>query len=324
MHRLLVVRLSAFGDQVQCAPVVTDLRRRFPDARIDWAVDERFADVPRHHAHVDRVLAFPLKRLGKAGGLSDFRRALGALRAQRYDAVLDAHGVWKSAIVSRLARAGVIHGFAPEHCGEPPAARLYHRRHGVPRLDAAHRLRALAAVALGTDDRAPIDYGLRWDGQGIDDWSAGDGPYAVLAHSASRPEKEWPEDHWVAVGRVLADRGLRLLLPWGSPAEEARSRRLAAAIGSACIVPARQPVARWGATLCHAALLVGVDTGLTHLAVSAGAPVVALFSSTTASHFAPVHAGQRALGDRGRPATLDEVLAALPMTAGQSVRAAQR
>ena len=314
-RRILVVRLSALGDQILAAPVVDDIHRRWPGCLVDWAVDERFASVVRRNAGVERVHALPLKRAQRTGKLAGVRlllSAAGALRRQPYDLVIDLQGLWKSALVSRMARVspgGLRVGPVPSQCGEPAAARLYDRRIAVEidRPDVPERSRALVAAVLGTNPATTPRYGM----QG----SRRPDPRApvLLVHGASREGKRWPDEDWMTVGRALVAQGHRLALPWGDPQEKARSERIAAAVGAAhCeVAQERQTVEHWLERVAAAPLVVGVDTGFTHFAAALGTPVVALFMITPAWLLRPqAPALARALGGDGLPLPADRVVAA--------------
>lgn len=319
--RVLVIRLSALGDVVQALPALTDLRRAFPLARIDVATDERFADIPALHSGVDRVIGIALKRwkrsLFQRQTWQELRAALRSLRAERYELVLDLHGLNKSAIVARLARAKHRLGPGAAHCGEPLAPRLYGRTLNPP-LDLAPvpRMRELAALASGHPLCEPPDYGLRvhWTGQASDQ--------VVLLHGTSATHKQWAESNWVALGQDLAAQGMRLLLPWGGADEHARALRLAEGIGAAhCQVGSAQTVAEWARQLAGCRLVVGLDTGLTHLAAAAGVPCLALFVTTNPVLFAP-QCPPRAtsLGGSGLAPALADVQAAARQLLGVAER----
>lgn len=314
-RRILVVRLSALGDQILAAPVVDDIRRRWPGCMVDWAVDERFASVVRRNAGVEAVHALPLKRAQRTGKLAGARlllSAASALRRHPYDVVIDLQGLWKSALVSRMARVspgGLRVGPIASQCGEPAAARLYKRRVEVQvdRPDAPERSRALVAAVLGTDPTATPRYGMQ--GSRRPDRHAP----VLLMHGASREGKRWPEADWVSVGRALVARGHRLALPWGDSEEQARGERIAAAVGAAhCeVAQQRQTVDYWLERVAATPLVVGVDTGFTHFAAALGTPVVAIFLVTPAWLLRPqVPSSARALGGDGLPVPAERVVAA--------------
>ncbi len=138
---------------------------------------------------------------------------------------------------------------------------------------AVDRNRQLAAAALGSPAPADCDYGLRAEGPLP---VALPSPYAVLLTMTSRADKLWPEASWIELGRLLAVRGVRAVLPWGSEEERLRAARIAAGVGDA-LVPRRMSVAEIARLLRGARGVAGVDTGLTHLAAALGVPAVGIY-----------------------------------------------
>ncbi len=303
MH-VLLIRLSALGDIVHALPAVTDLRRHWPTARIDMAVDERFVDIPGLHSGVDRVIPIALKRwkksLARPSTWLELRQTFSQLRSQGYDQVIDLHGLNKSAIVAWLARSPDRVGPAAAYCGEWLAPRLYHRHCNQSEAwQPVQRMRGVVAAALGRPTAGPPDYGLThtWAGQASNE--------VMLIHSTSANDKLWPEENWIAIGRHLIAQGMAPVLPWGSASEQDRSNRLAQAMGAAASVPPRRTISEWAQVISRSALVVGVDTGLTHLAAAAGVPCLALFAATGSELFTPQHPDLAiALGGNGQSATL--------------------
>jgi heptosyltransferase-1 len=312
-RRLLVVQISALGDQVQTLPAVSDIVARWPGIAVDWAVDARFADIPRLHPQVRRVFALPLKALQREPlRLRHWRalwRVLRQLRATRYDLVWDPHGALKSAAVARLARAALRVGYAAPDCGGEPLAAHGYDLHFArpPGIHGTEGRRRFAAAVLQTDPRRPIDYAIRAA------FSAVPGPaYALLAHGASKPEKLWPEESWRELGVGLVALDLQLLLPWGSEAEKQRAERLIAAwpAGAARLAP-RAGIRDIAALLASATLVVGLDTGFSHLAAALRRPLVMLFTDTGPELFTPEDASiARTLGGHGELPTPAAALAA--------------
>jgi heptosyltransferase-1 len=281
MRRLLFVKTSSLGDVVHNCPAVSDAARAWPDAAIDWVVEEGFAEVAAMHSRVRRVIPVALRRWRGAAWRARTWREIGAfrraLRAEHYDRILDTQGLLKSALMARLAR-GERHGMDAASAREPLAARFYDQRHAVPTgQHAVDRNRQLVAAALGAATPAGCDYGLRAEGAPLELAA----PYAVLLTMTSRADKLWPEDRWIELGRRLAAQGVRTVLPWGSAEEQARAERIAAAVRDA-LVPRRMSVAELARLLRGAQGVAGVDTGLTHLAAALGVPAVGIYTSTQA------------------------------------------
>ena len=311
--RILLVKTSSLGDVIHNLPVVTDLRAHFPDAAIDWVVEEGFAEIPRLHPGVRRVIPVALRRWRKAHFSAATWREISALRAtlqvERYDLVIDTQGLLKSALIARMAQ-GRRCGHAAAAAREPIAARFYDACFDVPKdLHAVLRNRRLAALA-GAYVAAPgVDYGIA-----VASAPTIPEPAAVLLTATSRDDKLWPEQRWIALGRALHQRGLGCLLPAGSAPERERAARIAQAIPGAAVLPPMR-LAELAAQLAAARIVIGVDTGLVHLAAALGRPVLALFSASDPA-LTGVLAGTPAinLGARGQPPSLGDVLAAaLPL-----------
>jgi heptosyltransferase I len=316
MSEILFIKTSSLGDVIHHMPALTEARRQRPEARFSWVVEEAFAPLVELHPAVDRVIPVATRRWRRAAlvpanwgsARAEVAAFIRALRERRYDAIIDSQGLWlKSALLARLGR-GRRHGYDLHSIREPLASLLYDVRHQVGRdLHAIARNRLLTSRALGYASAGPIDFGL--DRGKLRD--RGLGSYGVLLHATARPEKEWPETAWVAVGRRLVARGGELLLPWGSEAEHARSRRIAAAIPNAK-VPDRQPLDRVARLIAGAAFVVGVDTGLLHLAAALGAPLVAIFTGSAPGLTGPRGQGPiEVVGGDGTPPTVEDVCGAV-------------
>ncbi len=322
MKRILLIKITSLGDMVHTLPLVSDLRRAYPEAKIDWVADASCADIPRWAVGVDRVIAPPLRGFKKSRSWSDLRAIFGALwqlRREKYDVVVDVHGVYKSAIVAWLARSGRRLGYAAEYLGEARAVFAYTQIFG-PHGDATarHKMRMVVANALGYPLDPVEHYALRVPAPAVP-LNADGVPRAMLFHATSVEAKKWPAQRWIAVGRTLAERGYKIQLPWGSPAEREQSEALAAEIPGAEVLP-RMTITECAQRVDAAALVVGTDTGFVHLSDALGKPSVMLFTVTDSQHFGIDTPGQSvSLGARGVVPEVDEVLAAIDrVTGGQA------
>ena len=306
--RILLIKTSSLGDVVHNLPVVTDLRTRFPAADIDWVVEEAFADIPRLHPGVGQVIPVAVRRWRRSLLSPQTWREIGSLRkrlgAARYDIAIDTQGLLKSALITRMAPTRRC-GYAADSAREPLASRFYDARFEVAKaLHAVERNRRLAAMAGGYTSNGAPDYGIAAVP------APTPGPTAVLLTATSRDDKLWPEDRWIALGCELQARGLYCLLPAGNSLERERAERIASRIPQANLLPP-SGLGELAGQLSAARIVVGVDTGLVHLAAALGRPTLALFSASD-----PALTGVLArtpafnLGSRGQPPSVAEVLAA--------------
>ncbi len=280
---VLVVRPSSLGDIVHALSLVADVREHRPELAVDWVAEDAFAPLVALHPGVRRVIPVALRRWRQRAFSVRTWREIAAFRRDvrndAYVAVLDLQEQLKGAAIARLAR-GRRHGPDRASIREPIATLAHDVHHRIdPDQHLIDRCRQLAAAALGYDVRGPPRFGLVTPLPADD--AVPDRPYVVFLHATSRADKLWPEANWRALIGMLAGAGFVILLPWGSRAERVRSERLAAGTASA-VVPAHQNLPALAGLLARAEVVVGVDTGLVHLAAALGTPTVSLFVATDA------------------------------------------
>jgi heptosyltransferase-1 len=316
MKRILIVKVTSLGDIIEAQPVVADIKRAFPGVKVDWAADEMFADVARWNTSIDRVLCAPLRRFKKARSLADFRSiaaSIAELRAERYDVVIDIHGVYKSAIIAFLTRSSRRLGYRSQDLGERGAAFAYTGRLAPrPDVNAWHGMRISVGDALGFQVEGPPVFNLQVPGASSSPApTIGGAPVAMLFHATSKDEKKLPATHWAAIARNLIERGYAIELPWGSPAERIEAGAIAALVPEASLLPPMD-VTEIARMIVRAALVVGVDTGFVHLAHALRKRTVMIFVTTSPEH-SGVEAPFRSIsvGDGQGVPPVDEVLRAL-------------
>jgi heptosyltransferase-1 len=307
---VLIVKLSSLGDVVHAMPAMQDIRHALPQARIDWVVEQAFAPLVQRCDGVQRVIGCELRRWRKsplaAQTRAEWRAFRDALRLQAYDAVIDLQGLTKSALVSRVARlaaggkrfalANQTEGSsyeAPTRWAADVAIRI------EPRVHAVARSRELCARALGYQVPQALRFGLRAGGPASGQDLADDaGRCVALVHGTSRDDKCWPETHWTELGRRLIGQGFTLGLPHGNDAERERGERLANALGKSAQVWPRLDLGQLTDRLAAGAGVIGVDSGLSHIAVALDQPHVQIYNFDTAWRTGPCGAG--AQGSRQR------------------------
>ncbi|MGE5616962.1 MAG: lipopolysaccharide heptosyltransferase I [Bacillota bacterium] len=311
--RILFVKLSSLGDVIHHLPAVTDASRRWPNAHIAWALDPAYAELVRLHPAVSETIPVNLRSLRRGwfrpSEWKAFRNARARVRENAWDYVVDAQGLLKSAIIARGARA-VRFGFDSASARERIASRFYDVKLRVARrLHAVERNRRLVAGVFGHGVDSVADYGLV-SPEAAPAW-APEGPYIVMLHAASRAPKSWPEAYWVTLGQRLAERGYVVVFPAGNAAERAAAHRLAMDVPRSIVAPAGG-LAEMAALLAHAWAVVGLDTGLTHLAVALGRPTIGIYCATDPV-LTGLHGGANAvnLGGPGAPPSVEAVAAAL-------------
>lgn len=286
--RVLIVKLSSLGDVVHAMPVVNDIQSVYSNAHIDWVVEPAFAPLVRRVQGVDEVIECAQRRWRKAWWTSTVRAEWRAFRhrltAQRYDAVLDLQGLTKSALVARLAN-GPSFGLANRTEGsayERPVRWLLDQTIEIePHIHALDRSRELAARALNYSVGGSPHFGLQAHGPSTAQRTV------VFVHGSSRADKLWPEENWVDLGLRMISSGYHVALPHAGAEELARARHLAQAMGPRAVV---WPEMSLDAMVDHLGAtqgVIGVDSGLSHVAVALNLPHVQLYNFPTAWRTGP-------------------------------------
>lgn len=281
--RVLIVKTSSMGDVLHTLPALTDAQQAIPGIRFDWVVEEGFAQIPTWHEAVDRVIPVAIRRWRKAWFSAPVKAERAAFRdtvqAQKYDAIIDAQGLVKSAmLVTRLAH-GMKHGMDWQTAREPLASLFYNRRHHIAKQQhAVERTRELFAQSLNyPKPQTQGDYAIAQ--HFVNHLNADEGDYAVFLHATTRDDKHWPEANWRELIGLLAGSGVRIKLPWGAPHEEARAKRLAEGFDYVDVLP-RMSLEEVARVLAGAKFVVSVDTGLSHLTAALDRPNITVYGPT--------------------------------------------
>lgn len=313
MQRILIIRLSAIGDVVFASPIIEALRRTHPDAHIAWLAEPAVADLLRHHPMLDEVIVWPKgewKRLWKARAWRELARHVRTfvreLRQRRFDTALDMQGLLKGAMWAWLSGARRRVGLGSREGSNLLMTETLPRGGDPARMSSEYRFLAehlgldlgdfRPAIHVDDATRASVDAQLAREGL--------DRPYAVIAPFTTRPQKHWFEDAWrELIPRITRELGMQVVM-LGGPADREAAERIAEGLDVADSIPGIRPLGvasgrpnavpdgvvhdlagrtkllEAAEIIRRSSLVIGVDTGLTHMGIAFDRPTVALFGST--------------------------------------------
>ena len=281
--RVLIVKVSSLGDIIHTLPAVTDAQRAHANLVFDWVVEEGFVEVPSWHPAVNKVIPVAIRRwrrnLMQTYLNHEFRSFKRALQGVHYDLVIDAQGLIKSGLISRLSR-GLTIGLSNRTIREPLAALFYNKAYSVPWTEhAVDRVRELFSRALNYDYQgSSLDYGLDLESINTKIGEA-EKQEIIFLHGTTRESKYWPEKKWRELAAKVTDRGYDVILPWGDEREKERAEFIAKDNSSVKIL-ARQSLSDLAKIINRSKGVVAVDTGLGHLAAALSKPTVSLYGPT--------------------------------------------
>lgn len=283
MH-ILIIKTSSLGDVIHTLPALTDAHQHYPGLQCDWVVEEAFAEIPAWHPLVKRVIPVTLRRWRKqpwqifliSGAWQKFRKTL---TQQAYDFVIDAQGLIKSAFLTYQAQ-GLRCGL-DRHCArEPLAALAYQQRYFIPKNQhAVTRIRQLFATVLDYPlPKTPPDYGIISHFQPKRTFYHAP-PTVIFLHGTTWFTKHWPNRYWIALAQRVTAAGFRVRLPWNNAHEYERAQQIAKTSPNISLIP-KSNLHGIATALVQARAVVGVDTGLAHLAAALAIPSVTLYGAT--------------------------------------------
>lgn len=315
--KILIVRTSSLGDLVHILPAITDIATHYPTATIDWVVEESFAAIPAWHPAIDNVITIAHRRWRKNWWSAQSRAERAVLKqrllATQYDVVLDMQALLKTVWMTRMAK-GVKHGLDWKSAREPLCSLFFDVKHKVEFWQPAiTRQRLLASLALGYHYEGSANYGLQAITQSVQIE-----PVALIMPSASRDDKLWPEASWQLIFDYLQSQGLGLRLLAGNAAESERAQALIVGRDRAEVFP-RMGLSEVVKELAKATIMVGLDSGLTHLSAALERPTIGIYKASTPVRTPLVSTAYTAsLGERGREPSAEVVLSAVQQALNQS------
>jgi heptosyltransferase-1 len=297
-------------------PMVDDLQHQFPNAQIDWVVEEAYVNLVKLQKKVRKVIPFALRRWRKnlkdKNVRQEIKQFYKTLREEEYDYIFDTQGLFKTGIImgmSRKSKGGKKIGLAngTEGSGYEGISRIFHdisikvdiHTHAVLRG------RLVAAAGCGYTVNSPASFGLST----IDlqpSWMP-DSSYIVFFHGTAGASKKWPTNHWIETARNLQVKEWPILLPWGNEEEKAEAETIAEKSSRAIVLP-KLSMQEAIVLAQRASLVIGVDTGLTHIAAAYERPTIELYCDSpkwkTEGNWSEQIIN---LGDKGEPPSTAEV-----------------
>ena len=280
--KVCVIKTSSMGDVIHTLPALTDAQKAIPSLSIDWVVEENFAEIPRWHSAVNRVLPIALRRWRKSPfsiqTRNEWKNYRTLLQAENYDAVIDAQGLIKSALFATRFAQGVKHGYDRQSIREPLASFFYDKKYAISyQQHAVERIRQLFAQSLGYElPQVQGDYGIARHFR----HQTPEQNYVVFIHSTTWTDKHWEESEWQKlIEKITALSDYEIHLPWGNEQEKARAERLAQVHSNVIVLP-KLTLTELAKQLANAKAVVSVDTGLAHLTAALDKPNITLYGAT--------------------------------------------
>ena len=291
MKRILIVRLSAIGDVVMASPLAHAFKNTFRDSHVTWLVEESAIEVLRGNPHIDEIVVWPRgkwRKLWKERQIlalvKEFFSFVGNLRKKpKYDLAVDIQGLLKSGIWTFLSGAREKVGLGSKEGSRILMDRVVDRTGPSDRISSQYLLlaRNLGLETDGFPMKVPI---LPEDDRFADDFITGNGlgnGFITLCPFTTRPQKHWFDDRWTRLANQFIDRyGLPSVLLGGPGDIPAAGRILKGAQKTITNITGKTTIKQAGAIIRRSSLLIGVDTGLTHMGFALSVPTIALFGAT--------------------------------------------
>jgi len=288
--RILFVKLGAIGDIVHALPALAEVRRAYPNAVIDWVAEAKSSEILRDNPAIDRLLEVDTHSIRKMRSpdslMREIRRQAGPLRGGEYDFAIDLQGLLKSALIAKVSGAKRRWGFDRANLKEAAAGLMYTDRVAADRgINVIDKNLQLVRGALGFKDvfgelSFPIGTSVEHRAEAKSIASKAGGEFVILNPAGGWVTKLWPAENYGRLAELIrTELGLASVVTTG-PKEKPLAARVKEFSGNAEVILAEPSLKGFYELAKLAVAYVGGDTGPTHLAVAAGAPVVGIFGPT--------------------------------------------
>lgn len=292
MTKHLIIKTTSLGDVVHMLPAISDATRQLGDdaCSFDWMVECSFAEVPSWHPQINRAIPVDLRKWRKKLFKQKTWKEMSAFRKlfknDQYEKIIDSQGLIKSAVLSRMAK-GSRWGYDKKSIREPAASYFYQHKVSVPfKQHAITRNRLILAKAIGYSiDNCTLNYGIVGNEvfklalNSLSNEIDVPKKYIVALHGTSRKDKEWPVSHWQEFMIAMQEAGYVVFFPWGNSTERTRAAMLANQYEMAKLLPQCSLTALAG-LLEKSSAVIGMDTGLMHVAAAFNKKGIALYPVT--------------------------------------------
>ncbi len=287
--KALIIKLGSIGDVVHALPAVAAFREALPEAELSWIVDRRSAEILRGSEVIDDLIEIDTRSTRKAGierMLKEIKHRTNYLRAERFDTAIDMQGLLKSAFIAKLSGARVRFGFDKGSLREPASRFLLNRSVHIPPethiiLKNLLIAEAAAGVSLARSDlQFPISTAAEHIAEAEEIAANAGGRFAIVNPAGGWPTKLWPAENYGRLADLLYEElGLYTVVTVG-PGEDNLAEKLVSAASRGKVTITKPSLKGFYELAKRASVYIGGDTGPTHLAVAAGAPVVGIFGPT--------------------------------------------
>lgn len=286
MKKVLIIKTSSLGDVIHTLPALSDAKKALGEVQFDWVVEDTFSEIPAWHPDVRKVIPVAIRRwrkqILKTFFSGEWQRFKQLLQGERYDYVIDAQGLIKSALITRLAK-GSKYGFDKHSAREPMASRFYQYPQAIEKQQhAVERVRQLFAQSLDYQlDSLPVDYGIQINSSDIAGQS--DARRLLFLHGTTWATKHWPETYWLELANQMTEQAYKIILPWGNDIEYQRALRIKEKCNHSAqlIVLDKMNLNELLKQIMNVDAVVAVDTGLAHLSAALNKPTVAIYGPTS-------------------------------------------
>ena len=281
--KLLLIKSSSMGDIIHTFPAVTEAKKHIANISIDWLAEESFLELPGWQTGVETIIPVAIRRWRK-NILQTYRNGevqkfIAQLRSKKYDAIIDAQGLIKSAILSKIAK-GKSYGYSYSSAREPLAGIFYDKTHKISwDMHAVDRIRLLFAKSLGYEIPTKAECCALNRSNFNNQTIVNNKPHIIFFHGTTWKFKHWPDENWCNLAKILEQYDLDIYIPSYNQAEKSRAEKIAKYSNKVKLL-GRMSITEIATILVNAKASVAVDTGFAHLSGALNIPCVSLYNVT--------------------------------------------